>query len=77
MNLVGADLVPELVDHVAQNEGSEESEGDRDADLHRVVAACVDPSVLLEQQDSELAESGVSQHLAILGLVHPEAARAA
>ena len=74
--LVGADLAPQLVDHVGDHDGLEKSDAELGVELQGVftVPRLVEAARLLEQEDPELVEAGVAERLPVLGLVHAEAA---
>ncbi len=71
-------LVDQIVDHVAQVHRVQHAESEVDGELQSwLTRGRFDPVAVLEEQHSETIEARILQREAILGLIHPEAARAA
>ena len=75
VRFVGADLVDQVVDDVAQVHGIQHAEAEIDGELQSGLArGGLDSVAVLEQQDAEAVEAGILQRETIFGLVHAEAA---
>ena len=79
LHLVRADAVAERVERVADQDGADDAPEERRVHLEADALAgrLLEAAGLLEQQDAEAVEAGVTERLAVLGDVRAEAARAA
>ncbi len=77
-NLVGTNLVNQVVDHIAQVDGVELAHAEVNGKFQAGIAGHrIDAMVLLEKQDAKTAEARILERHAVLGLVGAEAARPA
>ncbi len=75
MRFVGANLIDEIVEHVAKMHGVQHAEAEIDGEFQPGLARCsFDAVAVFKEQHAEAVEAGILQREAILGLIHAEAA---
>ncbi len=78
LRLIGANLIDEVVDHIAQVHGVQHPESKIDGKLQAgLTRGGFDSIAVFEEQNAEAVKSGILQGKPVFGLIHTEAAWAA